>query len=103
MTDEWKSYCGIGKEFAGGHGVVNHGMGQYVNGNVYTNTAESYFALLKRGVHGVFHHVSKQHLPRYCGEFSFRWNYRKVNDGKRTEAAIRGADGQRLTYKKVIC
>ena len=103
MTDEWRSYRGIGKEFAGGHSVVNHSIGEYVNGNKYTNTAESYFALLKRGVHGIFHHVSKQHLPRYCGEFSFRWNYRKVNDGTRAEAAIKGADGLRLTYKKIVC
>jgi transposase-like protein len=103
MTDEWKSYRGIGREFAGGHSVVNHGMGEYVNGDKYTNTAESYFALLKRGVHGVFHHVSKQHLPRYCGEFSFRWNYRKVNDGTRAEAAIRGTEGKRLVYKKAFC
>lgn len=101
MTDEWKSYRGIGREFAGGHGVVNHGLGEYVNGDISTNTAESYFALLKRGVHGTFHHVSKQHLAKYCDEFSFRWNYRKVNDGTRAEAAIRGVDGKRLTYKKI--
>lgn len=100
MTDEWTSYQGIGLEFVGGHGVVNHGLGEYVNGNISTNTAESYFALLKRGVHGVFHHVSKQHLARYCHEFSFRWNFRKVSDGERAEAAIKGAIGKRLTYKK---
>jgi transposase-like protein len=103
MTDEWSSYSGIGKEFAGGHHIVRHTHGEYVNGDASTNTAESYFALLKRGVHGVFHHVSKQHLDRYCQEFSFRWNHRKVNDGKRAEAAIRGADGKRLTYKKTVC
>ncbi len=100
MTDEWPSYWGIGLEFAGGHGVVNHRLGQYVNGIISTNTAESYFALLKRGIHGVFHHISKQHLARYCHEFSFRWNYRKVSDGERTEAAIKGAFGKRLTYRK---
>jgi transposase-like protein len=103
MTDEWKPYLGIGEEFAGGHLVVNHGIGEYVKGDISTNTAESYFALLKRGVHGVFHHVSKQHLRRYCDEFSFRWDYRKVNDGTRAEAAIRGAEGKRLTYKKAVC
>jgi transposase-like protein len=61
----------------------------------------SAFALLKCGVHGTFHHISKQHLKRYCDEFSFRWNYRKVNDGKRAEAAIKGADGKQLSYKMV--
>jgi transposase-like protein len=103
ITDDCSSYSGIGREFAGGHRTINHSLGQYVNGDISTNTAESYFALLKRGVHGTFHHVSKQHLKRYCDEFSFRWNYRKVNDGKRAEAAIRGADGKRLIYKKVVC
>jgi transposase-like protein len=103
MTDEFRPYCGIGRDFAGGHKQINHGSGEYVNGDISTNTAESYFALLKRGVHGTFHHISKPHLFRYCDEFSFRWNHRKVNDGKRAEAAIRGADGKRLTYKRAVC
>lgn len=103
MTDDCKCYRGIGKEFAGGHQFVNHSAGEYVRGDITTNTAESYFSLMKRGVHGTFHHISKQHISRYCDEFSFRWNHRKVNDGTRAEAAIRGADGKRLTYKKAIC
>ena len=103
MTDEWKGYNGVGKFYLGGHKRVRHGMGEYVNGEASTNTAESYFALLKRGVHGVFHHVSKHHLHRYCDEFAFRWNNRKVNDGERAVEAIKGADGKRLTYKKIVC
>lgn len=98
-TDEWPSYAGIGKEFEGGHDVVNHGKKEYVRGDVHVNTAESYFALLKRGVYGSFHHVSKKHLHRYCNEFSFRWNRRKIEDGERTVAAIKGIDGKRLLYK----
>lgn len=98
MTDEWASYRGIGKEFDGGHEVVNHSRGEYVRGNAYTNTAESYFALLKRGIHGAFHHVSKKHLDRYCDEFSFRWNHRKANDAERTMAALRQTVGKRLIY-----
>jgi hypothetical protein len=66
------------------------------------NTAESFFSPLKRGVYGTFHHVSKQHLPRYCDEFSFRWDHRGVNDGQRTEAAIRGAAGKRLTNRMPV-
>jgi transposase-like protein len=96
MTDEWKSYTGIGKDFSGGHGVINHGLGQYVNGDISTNTAESFFALLKRGVNGTFHHISKRHLHRYCDEFSFRWNNRKVTDGERTTQAVKGIEGKRL-------
>lgn len=64
MTDEWASYTGIGKNFNGGHEVVKHNDGEFVRGNAITNTVESYFALLKRGVHSAFHHVSKEHLHR---------------------------------------
>jgi transposase-like protein len=99
VTDEWKSYRGIGKDFDGGHLVVNHGEGIYAVGIVNTNTAESYFAILKRGVHGTFHHISKKHLFRYCDEFSFRWNYRKVNDGERVVMAITGMEGKRMRYE----
>ncbi|MDA8298713.1 MAG: IS1595 family transposase [Deltaproteobacteria bacterium] len=99
MTDEWKSYRGIGKDFEGGHKVVNHGEGIYAVGIVNTNTAESYFAILKRGVHGTFHHVSKKHLFRYCDEFSFRWNHRRVNDGAMVVRAIEGMDGKRMRYR----
>jgi len=102
MTDEWKSYIGIGKLFTGGHRIVNHGKGEYVNGDVSTNSVESYFALLKRGVHGTFHHISKHHLPKYCDEFSFRWNYRKTNDGMRTEEAVKGIKGKRLMYRDLV-
>lgn len=99
QTDELNLYKGIGQEFAGGHQTVNHSQGEYARGEVNTNTAESFFALLKRGVHGTFHHVSKTHLHRYCDEFSFRWDERKVTDGERTVAAIKGAEGKRLIYK----
>jgi transposase-like protein len=102
MTDEWGSYKGIGKGFKGGHKTVNHGLGEYVNGDTSTNTAESYFALLKRGVHGTFHHISKKHLPRYCNEFSFRWDNRKVSDGERTVEAVKGMQGKRLMLKELI-
>jgi transposase-like protein len=97
-TDEWGSYVGIGSEFAGGHKTVNHGRGEYVNGDANANTVESFFALLRRGVYGTFHHVSKQHLQRYCDEFSFRWDRRSLEDGERTVDVIQGAGGKRLTY-----
>jgi hypothetical protein len=54
--------------------------------------------LLKRAVHAAFHHVSRDHLHRYCDEFNFRWNYRKVTDAERTDHALRLAPGCRLTY-----
>ncbi|MGA7579649.1 MAG: IS1595 family transposase [Desulfobaccales bacterium] len=101
MTDDWLGYRGIGSAFSGGHQTVRHNRKEFARGDVSTNTVESYFALLKRGIHGAFHHVSKIHLHRYCDEFSFRWNYRKTDDGERTEAAIRGSEGKRLMYKAI--
>jgi len=99
MTDEWAAYRGIGKEFEGGHEVVTHSAGEYARGDVTTNTVESFFALLKRGVIGSFHHISKEHLDRYCDEFSFRWNTRSASDSERTKIALQQAEGMRLTYK----
>jgi transposase-like protein len=98
MTDEWPAYRGIGRDFAGGHHVVNHGARQYVRGTASTNTAESSFALLKRGIMGIYHAVSKKHLHRYVNEFDFRWNARKISDGDRTVLAMQGARGKRLVY-----
>jgi transposase-like protein len=102
MTDDAGHYKGIGREFAGGHQTVMHSGGEYVRDDAHIQTAESFFALLKRGVNGVFHHVSEKHLGRYCDEFSFRWNHRKVNDGTRTICAISGAEGKRLMYSEPI-
>jgi transposase-like protein len=98
-TDEFISYTALGREFGMGHGVVKHSQNEYARGADYTNSAESFFALLKRGMHGSFHHVSKKHLQRYCDEFAFRWGQRKVTDAERTVEAIRKAEGKRLTYK----
>jgi transposase-like protein len=72
MTDRFGSYAEVGSTFFGGHHTVDHSKGEYVRGDASTNEVESYFALLKRGVMGSFHHISKQHLDRYCDEFSFR-------------------------------
>jgi transposase-like protein len=103
ITDEWSAYRGIGSEFEGGHETVDHSAGEYARDDgAHVNTAESYFALLKRGVIGSFHHVSKQHLDRYCDEFSFRWDHRSIGDSPRTEIAIRRAKGKRLQFKKPL-
>jgi transposase-like protein len=102
ISDEFKSYNGIGYYFLGGHERVKHSTGEYVReGWIHTNTAESSFAILKRGITGIFHAVSKSHLHRYVGEFDFRWNTRRLNDGERTVAAIQSATGKRLMYRYV--
>jgi transposase-like protein len=98
ITDEFKGYMGVGRDFRGGHSVVNHGVKEYARGDIHTNTAESSFSLLKRGLNGIYHAVSKEHLHRYVSEFDFRWNTRRLNDGQRTALAIRSANGKRLRY-----
>ena len=99
VTDELGSYSGIGEAFTGGHSTVNHSAKIYVNiDGEHVNTAESFNALLKRGHYGIFHQLSKKHLHRYCSEFEFRWNHRKVTDGERMIAAIKGVVGKRLFY-----
>ena len=97
MTDEAKVYKKIGKEFAS-HEVVTHSKGEYVRGNVYTNTIEGFFSRLKRGLVGTYHHVSAFHLKRYVVEFDFRYNTRKSTDTDRAIALIGGIGGKRLMY-----
>ena len=97
ITDEFGAYNKLDREFAS-HRTVSHKAGEYARGDVYTNTAESFFAILKRGVIGTFHHVSRKHLHRYVTEFEFRWNTRMMDDGQRLGALVRNADGKRLTY-----
>jgi len=100
MTDDHTVYPGIGREYAG-HGTVNHSAEEYVRGTFwYTNTVESYFALLKRGIMGSFHNVSEAHLYRYLAEFDFRHNTRHLNDGERASELLRAAKGKRLTYQQ---
>ena len=100
-TDEYRTYRSIGKNFAS-HQTVNHSRHEYVRGDVTSNTVESFFAILKRGINGIYHAVSKEHLHRYMSEFQFRYNHRKLSDGERTQAAIRCADGKRLTYRECV-
>ncbi len=102
MTDTAGGYMDIGKEFAR-HEMVDHGAGEYVRGDAHSNTAEGYFAILKRGVYGTYHHISEAHLHRYLAEFDFRYSNRSAlgcEDAERTTRAIRGAEGKRLTYRQ---
>jgi transposase-like protein len=102
VTDEFSAYNGIGAEFKGGHHRVNHGTREYVRGDIHTNTAESSFALVKRGIMGIYHNVSREYLHRYIWQFDFVWNNRNLNDGERIEAAIQAAEGKRLMYKSPV-
>jgi hypothetical protein len=103
MTDSARMYPKIGVHFAG-HSMVNHTIDEYVRGAATTNSVESYFAILKRGITGTFHHVSATHLKRYVGEFDFRYNERialGVGDMERFSKSVGGIVGKRLTYRRI--
>lgn len=100
ITDEHTCYRALGKRVAARHDAVNHGAGEYVRGDVYTNTIEGAFSLLKRGLYGTFHSVSREHLHRYLAEFSFRYDTRRLADDQRVDLAIKASEGKRLTYRE---
>ena len=99
-TDEAGQYTHLDQHFED-HDFVHHGAGEYVRGEVHTNTIEGYFSIFKRGMKGVYQHCGKSHLHRYVAEFAFRYNNRIANgidDKGRAEAALIGAAGKRLMY-----
>jgi transposase-like protein len=101
-TDEAGAYRGVsGLSFA--HDTVNHSAGEYVRDDVTTNGIESVFAVLKRGIYGVYHHTSQKHLGRYVDEFAFRLNEGNVKNHTltRLDSFIDGVAGKRLTYKRL--
>lgn len=105
-TDEHLGYKKAGKEFKKHH-TVTHSKYEYIvkmpdGVSAGVNHCESFFSLLKRGVHGAWHSVSREHLSKYVNEFEFRWNTRKLTDGERLTAAIPMATGKRLMYRKPV-
>jgi hypothetical protein len=79
ISDEHHAYGNIAQDYSG-HGHVNHSRGEYARGNVHSNTAESFGAILERAKQGVFHYLSKTHLSRYLNEFNFRWDQREPRE-----------------------
>jgi transposase-like protein len=102
MTDERTAYRRVVPNHTGRHETVNHSKGEYVRGDVTTNAVEGFFSLLKRGMYGTFHNVSRKHLHRYVTEFEFRHNHRKLTDGERTVLAIQQGEGKRLMYQSPV-
>ena len=105
-TDEHGAYRKPGKAFAR-HDSVVHSRKQYARHNPdgtvsHVNTCESFFSLLKRGVFGAWHCISKEHLPKYASEFEYRWNTRKQTDGERTANFIPMISGKRLMYRRPV-
>jgi len=99
-TDEATAYSGLDGLFFR-HEAINHSGGEYVRGNVTTNSIESVFAVMKRGVLGVYHHTSRKHLGRYVNEFAFRLNDGNVKRHtlERLDSFVCATVGKRITYK----
>jgi transposase-like protein len=102
MSDEWSAYRGLHTMYD--HRVVNHAAKEYVNaedGSVHNNGIENFWSIFKRGIIGIYHWTSRKHLQRYCDEFAFRFNTRKVSQGERFELFLMRME-RRTTYKQLI-
>jgi hypothetical protein len=102
MTDDFSGYTSLPK-IGFQHETVIHSKDEYVRGNVHTNSIESVWAVMKRGMHGVYHHASKKHLGRYMDEFTFRLNAGNVerHTTERLDSLIMAAAGKRLTFERL--
>lgn len=102
MTDESKLYTGADEAFES-HETVKHSAGEYVRGDVHTNSAEGFFGVFKKGMSGVYQHCGEKYLNRYLTEFEFRHNTRTklgFNDKDRAELSVRGTVGKRLVLRQ---
>ena len=97
-TDEARAYQGLNRP----HEAVAHSAGEYVRNMAHTNGLESHWALFKRGLDGIYHHVSVKHLPRYTSEFSGRHNTRPLDTEEQMEGMVKRADGKRITYDALV-
>ena len=98
-TDEWQGYNKVDKMYH--HYFVDHGRGKYVDGRVYTNTIEGFWSIFKRGILGIYHHLSRKHLQLYANEFAFRYNTRKLGERSRFIYFL-GNINRKITYQSII-
>lgn len=99
VTDGWVSYRGLDKHY--GHEIIKHNLGVFKKGPYHTNGIEGFWSLLKRGILGVYHYTSDKHLQRYCDEFAYRYNIRKMIPGEQFNLTLINSD-ERLSYKQLI-
>ncbi len=100
VTDEWPGYSGLSKDYD--HNVVNHRGDEFkTESGLHNNSIEGFWSHLKRGLYGIYHQASAKHLGKYCNEFSFRYNIRKVSDVEKFNLALARAE-TRMTYKELI-
>lgn len=99
ITDSAPVYYNIGQRY--NHTIINHSEGIYNFDGYHTNGIENFWSQLKRGIYGIYHQISPKHLQRYCDEFTYRYNSRKIKDGDRFMDAISKISG-RLSYKMLV-
>ena len=97
-TDGSRAYLGLNRE----HGVVEHSVGEYVDGLAHTNGIESFWSMLKRGHVGTYHQMSAKHLHRYVSEFEGRHNQREMDTEDQLAAMVAGGEGKRLRYADLV-
>ena len=100
LTDEWMAYQGLNKHYT--HQFVDHGRGQYAEGDVTTNRIENYWSHLKRSIIGVYYKVSRKHLQLYLNERSFRFNNRMSVLSEKIDLFLQDINGKRLTYQTLV-
>jgi transposase-like protein len=98
-TDEWLGYKGLAHHFK--HKFVKHNEGEYVQGDIHTNSLEGFWSLLKRGVVGIYHSMSAKHLQQYIDEFVFRYNTRSYSENYRFDTMLNNI-GSHLSYAQLI-
>ena len=99
-TDEHQAYKGLKWHYT--HETVKHSADEYVRDRVHTNTIESFWAMFKRGITGVYYQMSDKHIDRYLSEFTGRHNFRGLDTLAQMEKIVRGMDQKRLRYKDLI-
>lgn len=99
FTDEWQGYKTISKLY--NHFIVDHGHGQYVNGNATTNNIEGFWSILKRGLTGIYNHTSRKHLQRYVNEFCYRYNCRSIKGYERFNLLLCNTNNHHITYQRL--
>jgi hypothetical protein len=100
-TDEHKAYVEVGEKYFN-HQTVRHALHIYVQGDVTTNTIEGFWALLKRGIYGIYHYVSEKHIDRYLDEFCARYNTRHLGEAERFDNFLAQSSGKTLTWNRLI-
>lgn len=100
VTDEWGAYNGLSSTYQ--HEVIKHNANEFMRDGFHTNNIENFWSHLKRGIYGIYHHVSPKHLGKYCDEFAFRYNARKIKDSDRFNFSLGKTEDFKMTYKQLI-